>query len=53
MVQEMKKTLKHKRHTICCGLLDACAPYQILEKLACHFGAYDDFDLSHNLGFKT
>ncbi len=35
MVQETKKTLKDKRHTICCGLLDACAHYQILEKLAC------------------
>jgi hypothetical protein len=36
MVQEMKKTLKDKKtHTTCSGLLDTCAHYYILEKLAC------------------
>jgi hypothetical protein len=35
MVQEMKKALKDKKtHTISSGLLDTCAHYHILEKLA-------------------
>jgi hypothetical protein len=49
MVQEVKKTLKDKRHTICCGLLEACAHYQILEKLVCLLDPHANLQWKKNI----
>jgi hypothetical protein len=52
MVQEMKKTFKDKKtHTICYGLLDTCAHYHILEKLACMLDPHANLQ-RNSTGFK-
>jgi hypothetical protein len=52
MMQEMKKALKDKKtHTISSGLLNTCAHYHILEKLACMLDPHANLQ-RNSTGFK-